>query len=82
MAFLALAIASSIATVIAVKATNIINQQGNRIGVAAYRGNKFLAMTWAAAAMMLVAAVAWIAECCAGRRKQATYMKEGRVGRL
>lgn len=82
VAFLALGIASAIATVISVKATNIINQQGNRIGVAAYRGNKFLAMTWTTTALMLVAAVAWIAECCSGRRKLATYMKEGKVGRL
>ncbi len=65
-----------------VKATNLINQHGNDIGIAAYKGNKFLAMTWAATAVMLLAAIAWIAECCVGRQKRTTYMKEGREGRL
>ncbi|KAI9878197.1 MAG: hypothetical protein M1830_001589 [Pleopsidium flavum] len=82
IAFLVLGIASGIVTVMVVKATNMINQHGNDIGIAAYKGRKFLAMTWVATAVMLVAAIAWIADCCVGRRNRTTYIKEGREGRL
>ena len=68
VAFLALAISSAIVTAIIVKATNLINQYGNDIGLYAYKGRKFLAMTWAATAAMLLAMVAWIVIFCMGRK--------------
>lgn len=79
LAFLALGIASAITTAIAAKATNVINKYGNDIGVAAYKGTRFMAMTWVAVALMFIAACLWIAECCIGRRKKKAYVhKEGR----
>jgi hypothetical protein len=68
VAFLALAIASAIVTVIMVKIVNLVTQYGNNIGVYAYRGNKFLAVTWAATGVMLLTVMAWAAECCFRRR--------------
>lgn len=61
---MALGVASGIATAVAVKATEIINEEGNRIGVTASRGNKFLAMTWSATGLMLVATLSWMVLCC------------------
>ena len=84
IAFLALGIASAVSTVIAVKVVDAVNKYGNEIGVSAYRGNKFMAMTWAATAIMLLGSILWIIDCCVprARRKQVTYVKEGKEGRL
>jgi hypothetical protein len=57
---LSLTIASAIASHVAIKASNIINKYGTDIGVAAYKGGKFIAMTWAATVLVLVASVAWV----------------------
>ena len=70
VAFLLIGIASALATAIAVIATNAVNQYGGPIGVAAYRGTGFLALTWVATALVFVAMFAWVFDCCAGRRKQ------------
>lgn len=78
MAFLALGIASAIATAIIVKVVNAVNKYGEEIGVAAYKGNKFLAFTWAATALMLVASIGWIVECCLGRKNKVSSYKEGK----
>ncbi|KAI8940440.1 hypothetical protein NX059_004127 [Plenodomus lindquistii] len=80
LAFLAMAIASSLVTAVMVKATEVINKYGNDVGVVAYRGNKFLALTWAATGLMLVVLFAWIVEFCMGRRRGAKnemYAKHG-----
>lgn len=69
LAFLTVGVASAISTVILVKAVNAINDFGADIGLAAYKGKDFLAMTWAATALMLLASVTWVAESCAGRRR-------------
>jgi uncharacterized BrkB/YihY/UPF0761 family membrane protein len=68
ISFLALGIASTIVTVFIVKATSVINQYGNEIGVYAYKGDKFMGITWAATSVMLIAIVAWIVEGCLRRR--------------
>jgi len=68
LSFVALAIASIIVTVAEVKAAHIINKYGNDIGVYAYKGGRYLALTWASVALMLVASCAWVAEFCVGRR--------------
>ncbi|OBT45596.1 hypothetical protein VE00_03562 [Pseudogymnoascus sp. WSF 3629] len=68
VAFLALAISSAIVTAIIVKATQVVNQYGNDVGLYAYKGRKFLAMTWAATAAMLLATVAWVVIFCMGRK--------------
>ncbi|KAK3068293.1 hypothetical protein LTS18_000721, partial [Coniosporium uncinatum] len=48
LAFICLGIASGIGTAIGVKGSKEINRYENDIGVSAYRGGKFLALTWAA----------------------------------
>jgi hypothetical protein len=72
LAFLAIGLASALVTAVLVKGTNVINQYGNDIGVQATRGNKFLALTWAATALMLITLVAWSVEICFGHRKSRT----------
>ena len=54
LSFLALGIASAIATSAMNKAVHVINEDGKKIGVSAFKGTKFLGMTWAATALMLV----------------------------
>lgn len=75
-AFLAVGIASAIATAIMIKAVNAINKYGGDIGVAAYKGTEFLGMTWAATALLLLASFLSIAECCAGRRRTRRALAE------
>ncbi|KAH9878950.1 hypothetical protein J1614_002385 [Plenodomus biglobosus] len=80
LAFVAIGIASALVTAVMVKATEIINQYGNDVGIQANRGNKFLALTWAATGLMLVVLLAWIVEFCIGRRngtKRGMYPKHG-----
>ncbi|KAL1636134.1 hypothetical protein SLS58_009983 [Diplodia intermedia] len=68
LAFLAFGIASAIATAIAVKGADVINQYGNDIGIEAHRGGKFMAISWAATGVLFLAILAWCVECCIGRR--------------
>jgi hypothetical protein len=68
LAFLALGISSGIVTAIIVKAANLVNKYGNDVGLYAYKGRKYLAMTWAATAAMLLATVAWVVILCMGRK--------------
>jgi len=77
LAFLTLGIASAIATTIIVKAVNAINKYGDSIGLAAYKGGTFLAMTWAATAVMLLAAVTSIVQCCTPRRRSKDHTEKG-----
>jgi hypothetical protein len=79
LAFVAIGLASALVTAVMVKATNLINKYGNDVGVEAHRGGKFLALTWAATALMLIVLVAWVAEFCIGRRQKRTtsYAKSG-----
>src|SRR4051812_11893744 len=76
LAFLTLVIASIISTVVIIKAVNAVNKYGADIGIAAYKGSTFLGMTWAATALMLLASVVWVAECCRGRKNRA-YTEKG-----
>ncbi|KZM26271.1 uncharacterized protein EKO05_0002186 [Ascochyta rabiei] len=79
LAFLAIGLASALVTAVMVKATHIINDKGADIGLQANWGGKFLALTWAATALMLVVVMTWVVEFCIGRRhsKQPTYAKHG-----
>ncbi|KAF2682846.1 integral membrane protein-like protein [Lentithecium fluviatile CBS 122367] len=73
LAFLAIGLASALVTAVSVKGSSIINQYGNDIGVQANRGNKFLALTWVATALMFITLVTWSVELCFGHRKRQTY---------
>ena len=79
LAFLAIGLASALVTAVIVKASHIINDKGNAIGLQANWGGKFLALTWAATALMLIVVLTWVVEFCVGRRskKQPTYAKHG-----
>lgn len=81
LAFLAIGLASALVTAVAVKASALINKYGDEVGVVASWGGKFLALTWAATALMLVALLVWVVEFCIGRRhtrtQQETYRKAG-----
>lgn len=79
LAFIAIGLASALVTAVIVKASRIINDKGNQIGLQANWGGKFLALTWAATALMLIVILTWVVEFCMGRRrnKQPTYAKHG-----
>ena len=70
LSFMAFLIASIIVTIVQQKATHIINKYGNEIGVYAYKGMKYLTLTWVAVAVMFLAATAWVVEFCVGRRNK------------
>jgi hypothetical protein len=75
LAFLTLGAASAVMTVFIVKAKDAINQRANKIGIYAYSGDKFLAITWAATGVMLLATIAWCIEGCFRRRiRNRTYV--------
>lgn len=79
LAFLAVGLASALVTAVVVMGTGIVNRYGNEVGVQASWGGKFLALTWAATGLMLVALVVWVVEVCVGRRHKKTqnYAKHG-----
>jgi hypothetical protein len=70
LAFVTLLIASIIITVVQKEATHIINKYGNDIGIYAYKGVKYLILTWVAVAAMFLASISWVVEFCMGRRNK------------
>jgi hypothetical protein len=80
LAFLVLGVGSTLVTVFMVKAASVINQYGNQIGVYAYQGNQFMALTWTATTVMLVAIFAWSIETCCHRRARRMGYVEKHVG--
>jgi len=68
LSFLAFLLASIIVTVLQTKMASIINKYGNEIGVFAYKGGKYLALSWITMAIMFLATLAWAAEFWTGRR--------------
>jgi len=78
LSFFAFLIASIIITIIQKKATHDINKYGNEIGLYAYRGTKYLIITWVAAAVMFLASCAWVVEFCIGRKnRRREYTEKG-----
>jgi hypothetical protein len=69
-AFLFMAIASSIATAIGVKGSNVINKYGDDIGISANRGTGFMGLTWAATACLLVASIVGCVGCFGVHRRR------------
>lgn len=68
LAFLAIGLASALVTAVMVKGTDIINDKGKPIGLRSSYSGKFMAMTWAATGVMLVALLAWFVAVCFGSR--------------
>ena len=69
LAMVCLAVSSIAVTVGVTMGVDEINDAGRDIGVNVSRGNKFLAVTWAAMGVMLLASVFWLVRFCLQRRK-------------
>jgi hypothetical protein len=77
LSFACLAITSIIITIMQKKATDVINEHGNEIGVYAYVGRKFLILTWVSVAAMLLSFVSWLVVFILGRKnKDKTHDRE------
>lgn len=59
------------------KATDVINEHGNEIGVYAYIGRKFLILTWVSVAAMLIAWIIWIPICLRGKDHESKRRRRG-----
>lgn len=70
LAFVAMGIASALATVISVQASNVVNRYGNEIGIQASKGARFLIITWVATGLLLVASVVWCFDCIVGGKRR------------
>lgn len=70
LAVVFITVASSFVTAVVVIGSNTINTFGPKVGVVAYRGHGFLAMTWAATALMGLATAVWIVLFCVGKRER------------
>ena len=69
LAFLCFGLGSAILTAFMVKASNLINEHGNEVGLYANKGSKFLAMTWAATGAIFMAWLGWIVLFILGRKR-------------
>ncbi|RDW58121.1 hypothetical protein BP6252_13532 [Coleophoma cylindrospora] len=88
ISFTALLITAIILTVVQGKFVHAINKNGNDIGIYAYRGTKYLIITWIAPALMFLASLVWVFEFCIGRKQQkreytekASYTKRSKWSR-
>ncbi|PSK42199.1 SUR7 family protein pun1 [Elsinoe australis] len=70
LAFLAIGVASGLVTAIGVVGVRVINQYAEQVGIQAQRGNRFLALTWAATACMFICLLWWTGDCIVGRRNR------------
>jgi hypothetical protein len=70
LSFLSLLNASLMITIVQTKAVDFINKYGNDIGVYAYKGRKYMALTWAAVAVMFLARTAWAVEIIIGKKNR------------
>ena len=77
LAFGCLLLASSIATILISKVVDVLNKHGNDIGIYAYKGETFIAMTWAATLLTLIAGFYWMWEFIRERRGGAFLGKGG-----
>lgn len=69
LSFLSLLIASAVTTIVQKNAVAVINKYGNEVGVYAYKGDKYLLLTWAAVVVMFLAGAM---EIIAGRNNRET----------
>lgn len=73
LAFLAVGLASALVTAVIEKGGDVINEHGNKIGVQAVKGKKFLVITWVSTGLAFLMVVVWVAELCVGRRRKGSY---------
>lgn len=81
LAFLCLLISSACATGIINQFVDAINEHGNDIGIAAYKGKTFMGMTWSVTMLILLAGAAWVYDFIRGRKERISYVVEGKEGR-
>jgi len=79
LSFITLGVASGLVTAAMVEIVNTLNGSAADIGIAAYRGNNFLALTWGATGVMLVAVIGSFLECCCGRRTRGREWSERKI---
>ncbi|KAL6913308.1 hypothetical protein ACHAPO_003075 [Fusarium lateritium] len=70
LAALVLLVSSILVTVAGKKGVDKLNDVGDDVGISASIGNKFLGLTWAAAALMIAAAIYWFVHLCLMRRER------------
>lgn len=68
LSFLCFGLGSAILTAFMAKASNLINEHGNDVGLYAHKGGKFLAITWAATGAMFLAWLTWIVLSILGKK--------------
>ena len=73
LAFLALGLASALVTAVIEKGGDVVNEHGNKIGVQAVKGRKFLVLTWVGTGLAFLGVVVWVVELCVGRRRKGAY---------
>lgn len=73
LAFLALGLASALVTAVIEKGGDVVNEKGNKVGVEAVKGKKFMVLTWVGTGLVFLSMVWWIAEACVGRRRKGAY---------
>lgn len=79
LACVALLIASALVTAFITQTTANANLYGNDAGIVAYSGSRFLALTWVATVLVLVASIVWCFDCVVGR-KDKSYRRAGKHG--
>ena len=70
-------VASATATGIINKVVQIVNSNGNNIGISATKGMKFMGMTWASDILMLLTGFVWLFQFFQSRKQAMTFMPEG-----
>ena len=70
-------VASAIATGIINKVVQMINSNGNSIGISATKGIKFVGMTWASDILMLFTGFVWLFHFFRSRKQAMAFMPEG-----
>jgi hypothetical protein len=77
LAFLCSLIASIIMSIATNSGVKTVNKVGNVVGLYAYRGDKFYAMSWVATTFMGVVALFWMIHICTAKRRRARFAKQG-----
>ncbi|EUC30959.1 hypothetical protein COCVIDRAFT_27764 [Bipolaris victoriae FI3] len=72
-AFLAISVASALVTAVMIKGNDVVNEHGNQIGLESHYGGKFLALTWAATGLMLLAVLTWFVALCFSWRERRSH---------
>ena len=71
-----LMVASAVATGIINKVVEIVNSNGNSIGISATKGIKFVGMTWASDILMLLTGFVWLFHFFQSRKQAMAFIPE------